>query len=137
MRKSTRARFFSARLTRDFASSRSPSRAAELRLVGPGIDLEQQVALLDHRALAEVHRFEVPADPRPHLDGVHRLEACRVLVPVGELALDRMGDGHFGRWRLLGLLAAARDDGERRHDEREVSMANHGTYPMAKRVRPS
>src|SRR4029077_16982045 len=64
--------------------------AVELRLVGARIDLEQEVALLDQRALAEWHQFEVATDARAHLDRVHRLESRGVLVPVGQIALDRM-----------------------------------------------
>jgi hypothetical protein len=100
-------------------------RPAQLRLVGARVDREQEVALSHQGALAKVDRLQVAADAGADLHGIDRLESCRVLVPVDELALHGARDGHLGRRRFLGLLAAARCDGERRHAQRKIRAEDH------------
>ena len=92
--------------------------ASQRRFVGPGIDQEQQIALLDHRAVLEVDRLEVAAHARPHLDRVDRVEARGILVPFRDLARDRLDDGHL--WRL-GRRRRRSIAGAQRRDEDDCS----------------
>ena len=56
----------------------------------PRIDDEQQVALLDGLAVLEVHLGEIARDARAHLDRLDGVEAARVLVPLDDLARQRL-----------------------------------------------
>ena len=91
-------------IAREFSSgwprSSSPlARAAALRPPRPapaarstsaairgGIDGDQQVALLDQRAFAEMHRLHGAGDPRADVDALDRLEPAGELVPRHRLA---------------------------------------------------
>ena len=98
-------------------------RLVELRLVGDGVDLRQQVALLDLLAFLEIDRQDLAVDLRAHGDEVARLGRADALQPdghVGELGLG--GDDRHRPFRprppppALGLLAALGEiDGRRRH----------------------
>ncbi len=57
------------------------------RLIGPGIDHEQQGALLDALAILEMDFGEIAAHPRPDLDIVDGGELPGELVPLGDLPL--------------------------------------------------
>ena len=63
------------------------------RLVGPLVDGEQQIALLDDRAVLEMDLVEIAADARADGDLVDRLEAPDELVVLDDFAHDRLGDG--------------------------------------------
>jgi hypothetical protein len=69
------------------------------RLVGPGIDHEQDLVLLDHLAVVEPDLLEIARDAGANLDLLHRLEASGELVPLGELAHQRRGHRDLGRRR--------------------------------------
>ena len=80
--------------------------ARELGLVGPGVDLEEDVALLDLVAVLEVDLLEVAGDAGPDLDHLHGggLPDQEVLV-VGDLADDRLSittTGGFGGGDFAG-----------------------------------
>ncbi len=78
------------------------------RLIGSGIDGDEEVAWLDQRAFAEVHRLDGAGHARPNLDAVDRLEAAGKLLPGLDIArLDdcnrhRHGDDCRGGRRLAG-----------------------------------
>src|SRR5690606_22522445 len=56
------------------------------------IDDEQQLPGFDHLAFFEMHRFEITGDPRAHFDALLGDETPGVLVPLGDIAEDRLGD---------------------------------------------
>ena len=66
------------------------------RLVGPGVDDEQDLVLLDDLAVLEADLLDIARDPGADLDPLHRLEAAGELVPLGELAGQRLGDRDRG-----------------------------------------
>jgi hypothetical protein len=66
---------------------RAGARQLRLRLrdggrIGPRVDREQEIALLQKLAVREVHGFDRARHARAHLHGVDGLEAARVVVPV-------------------------------------------------------
>ena len=61
-----------------------PLRLGERRLVGPGIDDEEEVALLDEVPFAEGRALELAGDPGADLDGVDRFGAAGVFAGVRE-----------------------------------------------------
>jgi hypothetical protein len=91
--------------------------------IGRGVDRDQQVALLDQRAFAEVHRLHRAGDPRADVDPLDGFEPAGELVPGRHLALHDGGhrDGRGlrrgrGVGDGVGRLQAedgARDGGER------------------------
>ena len=62
------------------------------RLVGPRVEFEEDVALLDQRALLEVDLFQVAPGVRPDLDGIDRGDPGGELRVVGDLLLNRVAD---------------------------------------------
>ena len=90
---------------------------------GAGSIDEQQVALGDERAFAEVHRLHRAGDARADVDALDGLEAAGELVPGRDLAADDGGDRHRhgsrgGRRRLgAGVLQSNQGDGS--GDERQ------------------
>ena len=64
------------------------------------IDGEQQVALLDGTAVAEVHLIDIAGDAGTDLNAFRRLEAAGELVPLSDPAGEWRRDGHLG----LGAL---------------------------------
>ena len=97
-------------------------RLLQRALERPRIDHEQQVALLDGLAVLEVHLGEIAGDARAHLDGLDRVEAAGVLVPLDDLALQRLGDRDDGGAvarpsaagrRARAALVASRDGADR------------------------
>ena len=61
--------------------------ALDLGRVGRGIDGDEQIALLDQRAFAEMHGLHRAGDARADLDALDRLEAAGELVPDRDVAL--------------------------------------------------
>ena len=57
-----------------------------LRFERPRIDLEEQIAAADDRALFEADGGDESGHARPDRDGVHRLEAAGHFVPLGDIA---------------------------------------------------
>src|SRR5262249_24903278 len=89
---------------------------AELCFVRTGIDQEEEVALLHHRAFAKVYGLEVAADPGADLDRVDGFQPRRVLVPVGELTLHRMRHRDLRgrrRWRRRAVAGDEREQAQR------------------------
>ena len=64
----------------------SAARLGDRVLERPLVDGEQQIALLDHLAVAEMDLIEIARDARAHLDRIHRDEAADIFVLVGRLA---------------------------------------------------
>src|SRR5215203_247689 len=79
----------------------------QLRLVGPRIDLEQDLALLYLFTFDEGDALDVSGDPWMDLDLVHRLETARELIPFRDLALGHLGDRDRLRWRRGGRILSA------------------------------
>ena len=71
-------------------------------MVGTRVDLEQEVALLDERAVLEVDGLEVARDACAHFDALHGLGASGVLVPLDDLAFQRLRHGPGRRRRRRG-----------------------------------
>src|SRR6266446_9565534 len=63
---------------------------AERRRIGAVVDRKQDVALPDDGAVLEVDRLEKTSDSRANLDGIDGVEARRELVPLGDLANERL-----------------------------------------------
>src|SRR5262249_6428765 len=92
-------------------------------LVLPGVDLEEEVARLDHRALLVVLRDEVSGDPGADLCGYETDGSAHPLAVNGHIFLyDRSDlDGLRGSdSRLRSLLASRR----RNHDGRDQEGAS-------------
>ena len=84
---------------------------AQRGLVGARIDQEEEIALVDDRAVLKVDRLQVAAHPRADLDRIDGVEARRELVPLGDLARDGLDDLHLRRWwRRRRPCAARRED---------------------------
>ena len=92
---------------RDLGLVELGARLLDRALEGARVDLEQQVAFLDLLAVLEPDLGQIAADARPHVDGLDRVEAARVLVPLDDAAGDRLGDRDLRRL-LLAVLAGAR-----------------------------
>jgi hypothetical protein len=85
-------------------------RMIELRLIRPGVNREQEVALLHLLAFLEMNLIEIPADARTHFNGLRRFEPPDILVPLNHIARDRLNDGNSGRRSGgRGMLSAARE----------------------------
>ena len=67
--------------TRACAGRHLRLRALDFGRVGRRVDGDQQVALLDQRAFAEVHRLHGAGDARADVDALDRFEAAGELVP--------------------------------------------------------
>jgi len=85
------------------------ARLVECVLEGSFIDGEQQIALLDHLTVLEMHLIEIPRYPRPDFDRVDGNEASDIFILIDDCALYRRGHGHLGRRSgpLLLTLAAS------------------------------
>ena len=96
-------------------------RRGERRLIGPRIDDEQQVALFDELAVLEMDFGQITADPRADLDIFLGGELPGVLVPLDELALDRLAHRHRRRGRGVRSVGQRRRAEERhkRGDEKK------------------
>ena len=75
------------------------------RLERTRVELEQQLALLNHVTVLETDLLDVPAHAGAHVDRLRCLEPAVVVVFVHQAADDRMGHGHPGASRALSLLA--------------------------------
>ena len=73
----------------------------ESRLIGPAVDREQKVALVDDRAVLKVHLGEVAAYAGSDIDIVDRLEPSDELVVLHDIASDGLRD-RDDRRLLLG-----------------------------------
>jgi hypothetical protein len=68
-----------------------PLRLVEYRMVGSGIDDEQEVALMDHLAVTEIDGLQITADARPNIHRIDGLEMAHEIVPVDDLPFQRFG----------------------------------------------
>ena len=66
----------------------------DLCLVGPGIDLEEDVALLHNGPLLERHAPQIPRDPRTDVDGLDRVDPSREIDEVGDFPLHGLTHGN-------------------------------------------
>ena len=71
--------------------------AIVVRLVGPGVDDDEDVVLLDELSFVEQHLLDVSGRARAHLNGINRLEPACKLVPVLDSPADDFGDGDLRR----------------------------------------
>ena len=86
----------------------------------PLVDGEQEIALLDHLAVAEMHLVEIAGDAGADLDRVDGHEPSDIFVEVGHRALHRLRHRHGGRRRAGGRLALAAA-GQRQRDGQQGS----------------
>ena len=80
------------------------------RLERARVDHVEQVALAHDRAVLELDRIDEAPDARPDLYFLYGFEAAGELVPIGDGALDRLGDRDGRRRRsrrLRGRLFAS------------------------------
>src|SRR5262245_5858803 len=66
-------------------------------LIGARIDYEQDLSLLDHIAVLELHFREIAADFRANLNRAQGREATRVFIPIFHLTLFGCGHGDHRR----------------------------------------
>src|SRR5262249_54643831 len=88
---------------------------------GPGIDHEQEVALLDDLTVLEVDLRQVTAHPCPDLDIVDCGELPGELLPLNDFLLQRRAHGHR-RWGRRGLRERRTDwaQDKRTHGKRQT-----------------
>ena len=109
-----------------------PRRLVELRLIRPGVDLEEEVARLDVRPLLERDLDEVAGDPGEDVDRLDGVGPAGEFHGVGDLTLDGQADrdGHRFRRRDLGRLSRASDRrGQRADNERDQEARTHAQAP--------
>src|SRR3546814_15459891 len=83
------------------------TRLRQRRRKGARIDREQQIALVDDRAVAEMHAGDRPRDARPHLDRLRRFAAPNIIGPPVARPFARPRDGDGWRRRRGARRAAA------------------------------
>ena len=105
----------------------------------PLVDGEQQIALLDHLAVAEMDLIEIARDAGAHLDRIHRDEAADIFVLLGDAALDRLRHRHRRRRRRPAArrLALPAGDQQRRKQDNgggkpRIRGVNHGAFAASK-----
>ena len=76
--------------------------AVDFRLKRPWVDLEQEVAFLDARAIHEGDAIDVAADARSDFDRIHGLKAPGEFLPFAQGLVNHLGDGHLSQWRSGG-----------------------------------
>src|SRR5688572_5518317 len=79
------------------------AQAIDFRLERTRVDLEQQVAAVDHRAFVESHGRDQSRHTRADVHGIDGLEPSGEFIPLGHVAFDDAGDGDLW-WRRRGLL---------------------------------
>ena len=65
--------------------------AGHFGFIGTRVDGEEHIALLDQRAILEMHGGQRAADQGAHFDAVDRFDAAGVGLPVDDLAADHLG----------------------------------------------
>ncbi|MEJ2389616.1 MAG: hypothetical protein P8Y27_20650 [Chromatiaceae bacterium] len=88
----------------------------EIGLVGRALDDEEQVALLDHRAVLEIHRLQIACHPRYQIDRRHRARRSRQVQVTGYRLDHGVGNRHRRRrrWGVPVAVVAARGQQQRR-----------------------
>ena len=64
--------------------------SVQLRLIGPRIDDEEQVAFLHLSAIFEMNLLQVAGHTSPHLDHFCSFEPARIFVPLNDFLLERL-----------------------------------------------
>ena len=108
-----------------------------LRVVGPGIDGEQQIALVDLGALLEVDALDVAGNARPDLYLLDRFETRGKFDCLGDRAGHRRGHGdlrratHAVRWAAgaVVLLAACHQRHRNQQQHRARLALHHSRLP--------
>src|SRR5260221_9472043 len=67
-------------------------------LIGPWIDLKEQISLVDNVAFLKGYVDNVTADPRCYTHQLDRCGSAGELVPIHHLLLLRFADRHLGSW---------------------------------------
>ena len=101
-------------------------------LIGPWIDDEQKIALLDQAALLEGDLVNVSRDARTDLHRLHRLKAAGELVPILDALLDDRGNAHLrrrGRSLRRTARSSAADLKGRNCDRSRKSPTNLSGHP--------
>ena len=102
---------------------------AEFGLKGPLVDGKQHVALFHEGTSLKMHLRDVTGHPRTQLDGLHRLDAPRELLPLDEFFLLNRCEGHRSRRHLHSAVGTTRrrfaTGGEEQHEREEV-LRFHG-----------
>ena len=98
---------------------------SQVGLVGPRIDLEQDLALPHLFPFGEGDPLDVARDPGLDLHLVHRLEPAGELVPFGDLTLGHLGYRDRLRRRRGGRLLPAT---HRQGREGETSQGENASY---------
>ena len=136
-----------ARSTSEVAISSLDLRALQIglglidrELVGPRIDHEQQVALLDDLAITEMNGIDESGHPGANVDGRQRLEAAGVFVPFGDLLLQRLRHRDRRRRRRAAggrLVVAAGEHAGAQCRNDENGRPHHGAIFHAGRAPPA
>ena len=90
-------------LQRRFVLGLLRDRLIEGGLVGPRIDLGQNITLLHHLALFEIDLGDLAVDPAAHRDRVVRLDDAEAVEIDGEIGLSHRRDGDRDRRRRRAL----------------------------------
>ena len=93
------------------------------RLVGALVDGEQQVALVDQRAVLEVDLVEIAGDARADGDLVDGLEASDELVVLDDLAHHRLGGGDHRQLLILRQRGAAERNAQQNRGRQHAAEA--------------
>ena len=106
-------------------------------LVGPRIDDEQQVALVDDLAVLEMDLGQRAADLGPQFDPVDRRELAEKANPGIDVALQGLADRHERgrrrRRRRLVCLAGAQGRSQARKRPSSYRCAERGRFSMRRR----
>src|SRR5205823_4849993 len=94
--------------------------AVDFGLERTRVDLEEEVAFVDHRSFIEANGGDESGNARTDGDGVHGLEAGGEFVPLGDVVRDDFGDADL-RWRRrsAGLRGDARAGLNERNEKHE------------------
>jgi hypothetical protein len=116
------------------------ARLGECRGERPRVEGEEQLALLDDRAVGEVDAGDLPRDARTHLDAAARLEPADIIVPFVHLADQRLGDGDGGRRRRgnrrrLAVEEADASGNEQHRQRDECALLPERTTAAVERAR--
>src|SRR5205814_4642601 len=96
------------------------AQAIDFGLERTRVDLEQEVAFVDHRSFIEANGGDESGDARTNGDGVHGLEAGGEFVPFGNVVRNDFGDADLRWWRRsAGLRGDARAGLNERNEKRE------------------
>ena len=87
--------------------------------VGPWIDDEQEIALLDHLAVTEMDLIEVARHASANLDRVYRNEATDILILIRDAALDRFRHRDSRRRRRSSRLLTLTATGQHRRKQND------------------